>query len=241
MERARQSYFTGLVLLGEGAPGPLGDELLRRHFGAGVTGEALREELEIEAVARGEQFKSIHMGVHHGLGIALLQQGREQSDRGRRQEAMPLIDRAIGQFEEVLKLAPAYLLSHRKLAEAHRLKGDTPGAIDWLSKVVELWPDDLQARMELAEVLYASGRFREALRHLEAARRQNPEMEPRDLAHYHFSRGLIQLRALGERRAALYNFERALELNPDHPQKGAIRTAIEELRGSGVQPMLEGN
>jgi len=239
LARARQNYFTGLVLLGEGAPGAVGDELLRRHFGSGVTSEALRQELEIEAVARGEQFKLIHMGVHHGLGLALLMQGREQLDQGRRQNALPLIDRAIEQFEEVLKLVPAYLLSHRKLAEAHRLKGDTRGAIDWLSKAVDLWPDDLQARMELAELLYASGRFREALRHLEEARRLNQEMEPRDLAHYHFSRGLIQLRALGERSTALYNFEQALELNPDHPQAGAIRATIDELRADGVLPQPE--
>ena len=238
-ELARQNYFTGLVLLGEGVPGAVGDELLRRHFGAGVTREALRKELEIEAVVRGDQFKAIHMGVHHGLGIALLMQGREQIDRGRRQEALPLLDRAIEQFEEVLKLAPAYLLSHRKLAEAYRLKGDSPTAIDWLIKAVDLWPDDLQARMELAELLYASGRFRDALRHLEEARRQNPEMEPRDRAHYHFSRGLIQLRALGERGSALYNFEQALRLDPDHPQAGAIRAAIDELRADGVMPQPE--
>lgn len=236
LERARQSYFTGLVLLGEGAPGEVGDELLRRNFGSGITGDALRRELEIEAVARGEQFKLIHMGVHHGLGLALLMQGRELIDQGRRKDALPLIDRAIEQFEEVLKLVPAYLLSHRKLAEAYRLKGDTRSAIDWLSKAVDLWPADLQARMELAELLYASGRFREALHHLEEARRQNPEMEPRDLAHYYFSRGLIQLRALGERSLALYNFERALELDPDHPQADAIRSTIDELRADGVLP-----
>jgi tetratricopeptide (TPR) repeat protein len=239
LERARQSYFTGLVLLGEGAPGPVGDELLRRHFGPGVTQDALRKELEIEAVARGDQFKAIHMGVHHGLGLALLMQGREQIARGRRQDAMPLIDRAIGQFEEVLKLAPAYLLSHRKLAEAHRLKGDSPGAIGWLTKAVDLWPDDLQARMELADILYQSGRFHEALRHLQEARLQNPDMEPQVLADFHYNRGLIQARALGYRGTALYNFERALELYPDHPRAGSIHAMIEELRAAGVRPQPE--
>jgi tetratricopeptide (TPR) repeat protein len=95
--------------------------------------------------------------------------------------------------------------------------------------------------MELADLLYASGRFREALRHLEEVRLQKPDMETRDLAHLHYSRGLIQLRALGEREPALYNFERALELDPGHAMAGFMRSAVEELRKAGVQPAPDGS
>src|SRR5262249_52233188 len=60
--QARDAYTGGLVLLGEGPPGAAGDALLREKFGAGVTLEAIRHELEVEAVARGPQYKGIHLG-----------------------------------------------------------------------------------------------------------------------------------------------------------------------------------
>lgn len=235
-EAARQSYFTALVLLGEGPGGPVGAALLRRHFGAAVTPEALREELEIETIARGDQFKAIHLGAHHGMGIALLQEARQLIDRGQRQQAQPILERSIGEFREALKLAPAYLLSLRKIAEAYRLQGNNHTAVEWLEKGIELWPDALQIRLELSEMYFLNGDARRALFHLEAAIRQNPDIEPRDLAFVHFSRGLILLRSIGDRATALYNLEQALAINPAHPQSSAIQATILELRDAGVEP-----
>ena len=123
------------------------------------------------------------------------------------------------------------------MAEAHQLRGDTPEALEWLVKATDLWPDDLRVRLELAELLYVGGDPRRSLFPLEAAYRQNPDMEERDLAHVHFSRGLILLRSLGQRGEALYNFEQAIAVNPGHPQAAAIQGTILELRSEGVEPV----
>jgi tetratricopeptide (TPR) repeat protein len=236
-EKARQSYATGLVLLGEGPAGPEGDVLLGREFGPGVTRAALLKEIEVEAVARGPQFKGLHLGIHHGLGIAMVQQAQALLANGQRADAMPLLDRAIAELEEALRIAPSYLLSHRKIARALQLRGDTPAAVVRLAKAVDLWPEDLEARLDLAEMLYATGVFQEALRHLEAARHYNPGMEDDKLAQVHFNRGLIYLRGLNDDGRALYNMERAIALNPDHPQVLAIRGGIRELRARGARPV----
>ena len=83
---------------------------------------------------------------------------------------------------------------------------------------------------------FLNGDARRALFHLEAAIRQNPDIEPRDLAFVHFSRGLILLRSIGDRATALYNLEQALAINPAHPQSSAIQATVLELRDAGVEP-----
>ncbi|HEU4401271.1 MAG TPA: tetratricopeptide repeat protein [Candidatus Polarisedimenticolia bacterium] len=234
-EKALQSYMTGLLLLGEGPPGPEGEALLRR-LGPGVTGEALRKELEVESIARGPQFKGIHLGIHHGIGIALLMQAQTLLGRGRRAEALPLIDRAIVQFQEALKLAPAYLLSIRKLARAYILKGDSATGIEWLNKGVDLWPEDFPIRLEIAEALYDHGDYEPALRNLDEARLYDKGLDDLEKSDIHFYRGLIYQRGLNDPAKALYDFERTLALNPSHPQASEIKKTIAALRASGVQP-----
>jgi tetratricopeptide (TPR) repeat protein len=238
-KKAQQSYMTGLILLGEGPPGEAGDALLREQFGPRVTREAIARELEVESVARGPQFKGIHLGIHHGLGIAMVQQAQDLLDQGHRVEAMPILEAAIAQFDEALRIAPSYLLSHRKLARAYILKGDTPRGVEILRKAVDLWPEDAPARLELAEVLYASGEFRDALHQLDAARHYNAEMSREEEAQVTMNRGLIFMHGLEEPGKALYDFNRALELDPNHPQATAIRQAIQELTMRGTQPVTD--
>jgi tetratricopeptide (TPR) repeat protein len=204
-----------------------------------VTREAIARELEVESVARGPQFKGIHLGIHHGLGIAMVQQAQDLLDQGHRVEAMPILEAAIAQFDEALRIAPSYLLSHRKLARAYILKGDTPRGVEILRKAVDLWPEDAPARLELAEVLYASGEFRDALRQLDAARHYKAEMTREEEAQLTMNRGLIFMHGLDEPGKALYDFNRALELDPNHPQATAIRQAIQELTMRGTQPVTD--
>jgi tetratricopeptide (TPR) repeat protein len=229
-EKARDAFGVGLVLLGEGPSGAAGDAILKREFGAPIAGDALLRELEVESVAKGPQYKGIHLGIHHGLGIAMLQQAQDLLQTGRRDQAQPLLDRSIEQFHEALKIAPSYLMSHRKLARAYQLEGDTPQAVEWLGKAVDLWPEDLQTRLDFAEMLYGSGQYRDALTQLDAARHYNPSMEPRLLGQVYFYRGLIWMRGLEDPGRALYDMERAIALSPDHPQGAAIHSAIQELK-----------
>ena len=236
-DEALQAYLTGLLLLGEGPPGQRGEAQLQARFGPGVTRAALVQELEAEAIFRGPQFKGMHIGIHHGIGITLTQQAEALLGKGERQKALPLLDQAMAQFNEALKLAPAYLLSIRKMARVFALKGDQPAAIDWLRKGADLWPDDLQTRAELAEALFRSGEYREALRQIDQGRAMHESLDPKELAKIYFHRGLILHQGMNEPGRALYNFERALELDPGYAQAGEIRGTVMVLRSRGIQPL----
>ncbi|OLC55024.1 MAG: hypothetical protein AUH92_03035 [Acidobacteria bacterium 13_1_40CM_4_69_4] len=223
-EEALQQYLEGLLLLGEGPSGPRGDAELRNRFGPEATREALKKELETESIARGPQFKGIHE--------VLL-------DKGERQKALPLLDEAIAQFNEVLRLAPAYLLSIRKMALAYEMKGDQAASIEWLRKGIDLWPDDPQARTELAEALYGAGQYKEALKQLDETRASNKTMDAHLLSRLYVRRGLILLRGLNEPGRALYNFERALELDPGYARADEVRSTVMTLRSQGFQPLAD--
>jgi tetratricopeptide (TPR) repeat protein len=228
--QARSSFDVGLVLLGEGPSGPAGDAILKRQFGVAIAGDALLRELEMESVAKGPQYKGIHLGIHHGLGIAMLQEAQDLLQAGRRDQAQPLLDQSIVQLREALTIAPSYLMSHRKLARAYQLEGDTPQAVEWLAKAIDLWPEDPQTRLDLAEMLYGSSQYRDALTQLDAARHYNPSMEPRFLAQVYLDRGLIWMRGLEDPGKALYDMEKAIALSPDHPQAAAIESTIRDLK-----------
>jgi tetratricopeptide (TPR) repeat protein len=233
-EKALSYYRMGLAYLGEG--GPAGERLLRRQ-NPGLSLEALKEELETESVARGPQFKGMHIGIHHGIGIALVQQATALLDRGDRARALPLLDQAIAQFSESLRIAPAYLLSHRKMARAYALKGDAAAAVELLTRAADLWPEDLDVRFEIAELLHNRGDHRAAMRHLDEARLYNKSMGDRELARLRFYRGLIFFRGLEEPGKALYDLESALALDPGMPQAGEVRETILALRARGIQPI----
>jgi tetratricopeptide (TPR) repeat protein/4-amino-4-deoxy-L-arabinose transferase-like glycosyltransferase len=237
-DKALQSYTTGLILLGEGPQGREGEMLLSR-FGFGLTREALKREVDAEAVARGPQFKGIHLGIHHGLGIAWLQKAQALLEAGSRQEAMRMIDLAIAQLDESLKIAPAYLLSLRKIGLAYGLKGDNAQAIEWLSKATDLWPDDYRARLDLAEALFNGGEFKRALRELDEVRKVNKSLDRKELAEIYLNRGLVLERGTNEPERALASFEKVLELDPQHPQAAEVRKAIEELRARGYAPKVD--
>jgi tetratricopeptide (TPR) repeat protein len=238
-DAALQSYLRGLLLLGEGPPGPEGDLILREHFGPEATREAIGKELEVETVARGDQFKGMHIGIHHGLGIAMIQKASGMIERGDRAQGLRLIDQAIPQFQEALRLAPAYMLSIRKLAQAYALKGDPAQAEEWLRRGVEYWPEDLQGRLELAELLYNNRQFPEALRQIDEGLALNPGIEPRQKAVFHFHRGIILLRGIEDPARALNDLEMAIATDPSLPQATEVRTAIEGLRRRGIVPVAD--
>src|SRR5207247_1647278 len=160
-------------------------------------------------------------------------------EKGERQKAMPLLDEAITQFNEALRLAPAYLLSIRKLALAYELKGDHAAAIEWLRKGIDLWPDDLQVRADLAEALSNAGEYNDALKQLDEARNPNKTMDPHVLARLYHYGGLILLEGLHEPRRCLYNYEITLESDPTSPQADEILNTVLFLMARGLQPLVD--
>lgn len=235
-DTAIERYQLGLILLNEGPPGPEGDRFLAQ-LGPTVTREALARELEVESVARGAQFKGLHLGVHHGLGLARLQKAQSLLEQGgSRQSAMALLDQAIADFNEALKISPSYLLSMRKLAKATRLRGDNAGGIEILQRASDLWPEDVGTKLDLSEAWFNSGDYRAALRTLDEVRR-SPALSRVERAQIYVNRALIFSRGLNDQGRALYCFETALDIDPAYPEAEQVRQAILSLRASGLQPL----
>ncbi len=237
-DQALERFQLGLILLNEGPPGPEGDRFLAQ-LGPAVTRQALTRELEVESVARGPQFKGIHIGIHHGLGLARLQKAQSLLEHGgSRQSAMALLDQAIADFNEVLKISPSYLLSLRKLARATMLKGDNAGGVEILRKANDLWPDDLRTKLDLSEALFNGGDYRSALRTLDEIRR-SAGLSRLEQAQVYVNRALIYSRGLNQPGRALFCFETALDIEPAYPEAAQIRQAILGLRASGFQPLAD--
>jgi len=185
----------GLVLLGEGPPGAEGERLLqvwpRRHAGeagaraGGRVGRA------------GGRSSRIHVGIHHGLGSPGCS-GQELLDRGDRRAAMPLLDRAIAQFGEALRIVPSYELSLRKIARAYDLKGDHATALDY-EEGRATSAGRSHGALELAEALYNGGDFKASLAVLDQARRVSAHLSPRDLSHIYMGPGLVSTRPSASR------------------------------------------
>ena len=157
--------------------------------------------------------------------------------RGERTRAIPMIDRAIGQFDSVLKMAPSYLITIRKMAQAYALRGDHASATEWYRKGVDLWPDDLPTRLELAKALFDGGDPHASLREIDQALASEGSLDPKVAAQVYYNRGVLFLNGLSEPGRALFAFEKALALDPTLPQGGETRAMTIELRARGLQPL----
>lgn len=237
-DRALQNYEIGARLLGEEPSWmPRDEAFLARTFGEDVSREDLQRELQVEGLARGPQFKGIRIGIQHGIGIALLLKAERHMARGERTRAIPMIDQAIGQFDSVLKMAPSYLITIRKMAQAYALRGDHASATEWYRKGVDLWPDDLPTRLELAKALFDGGDPHASLREIDQALASEGSLDPKVAAQVYYNRGVLFLNGLSEPGRALFAFEKALALDPTLPQGGETRAMTIELRARGLQPL----
>ena len=142
-------------------------------------------------------------------------------------------------IDEYLAFAGARLRLNSWLAVAFDLKGDQPAAIEWLRKGADVWPDDLQTRVELAEALFRTGEYKDALRQLDEARAASGTIEPDELARLYFNRGLILFQGLNDPGRALYNLQKSLEINPAYSQAAVIRKTIMTLQTRGIQPISD--
>ena len=105
--------------------------------------------------------------------------------------------------------------------------GQTEEAESRLAEAVELRPDFLEARENLAGLLSSLGRFEEGWAHYREAIRQSPD-DPttRTLA----AQTLLQLGRSDEAREQL---QRALRIRPDDPAATALLSTLDETAGAG--------
>src|SRR3569832_1979984 len=89
-------------------------------------------------------------------------------------------------------------------------QGKTDDAIGYLEKMRSAYPERVEPRLKLAELLTLQGKTDEAISHLEAGLRLDPKS---DFAHTLLAVALVKK---GEIEGGLLHFDAALKLNPDN-------------------------
>ncbi|HEV8337337.1 MAG TPA: hypothetical protein VGR67_13045 [Candidatus Polarisedimenticolia bacterium] len=228
---AEREYRQGLQILG--------DEPLDAATAArlGVDPTRMRQEVESERMAQGVNFNTVRAGLHFGLGALWFDRGTEllPTDRGKGED---LIRRGISELETAAKAVP-YPPFLRKLAEAYASSGKEAEAEKTYRGALLLAPDDFGIHYDLAGFYYDRRRYPDALSEMQESKKAKKRLSSFELSDYHFGMGLIRLDGFADRERALYHFQRALAINPDHREAKRIRELIDHLTKGGFQPVPE--
>lgn len=140
--------------------------------------------------------------VTSGNYLILNNYGAALNDRGRPEEAIPALQRALA-------IEPGHAEAWYNLGRIHQVaRQDLEAAALYYRRAIQLKPGYLDAQINLGGVLNRLGRFREGLEVLEPARARAPER-----AELCFNLG-VSYAALGERERALREAEALGRLDP---------------------------
>ena len=151
----------------------------------------------------------LDVAVHHRMGYLLAGRGS--------------LTEAEAHFKTLLAIDSGDALAHNQLGNILAHRGEALEARAEYETALELDPDLADARFKLGTLLAASGDLESASRHLVEAARRLPDFAPAHLAL------ASTLEALGDRPGALAAYQRALELEPGHPD---AREALARLKGN---------
>jgi tetratricopeptide (TPR) repeat protein len=145
-------------------------------------------------------------GIHFRIGRVLLQ--RSKGD-GSSPEMPGGASEARQEFEAELALDPTNANAAYELAEMHRKAGELEPARKLFEQALSPYPTFEQALVGLGRTLVALGQPAEALPHLQAALKGNPE---NDVALYQAAQAYRALGKQAEQEKALAEFERVRSL-----------------------------
>ena len=140
-------------------------------------------------------------GAHSNLGLALLNLNR--------------FDEAEACFGRALGLNPRYRNAHQNMGEAMRRQGRYDEAVEHFHTVLEIDRDSVLAWAGLSDALFRARRYEEAVEAAREALSIGPDSSGASALYVLLGQALRQLQQLD---AAALNLQRAVELEPDHPQ-----------------------
>jgi Tfp pilus assembly protein PilF len=136
--------------------------------------------------------------AHYALGNAFLKKD--------------LIDEAISQYQEAIRLRPDLAEVHNTLGNALGMKGQTDAAINQFQEAIRLKPDLADAHKNLGIALGQKGQTDEAIRQYQEVIRLKP-----DDADVHNNLGNA-LGMKGQTDEAISQFQEAIRLKPDYAE-----------------------
>jgi serine/threonine-protein kinase len=142
-----------------------------------------------------------------------------------RQEAGPILKRALSAGRDAIRITPDDAATHNTLGNALQVQGHLDDAIAEYRAAIRLIPDSAQAHTNLGLVLQVQGHLHDAIAEHRAAIRLKP-----DLAEAHASLG-VALKDEGRLEDAIAEYRAAIRLKPDLAEPHANLGVALQLQG----------
>jgi len=137
------------------------------------------------------------------------------------------VDEALKAFQTAIRYEPRYVKAHHELGTAFYKKGMKTEAIEQYIRTLELDPNYKKAYRNLGIIYQEQGERTKAMEAYQALLKIDPlNVEAHlNLAGMHLGQAQLE----ESRRQALFHFQQALKLAPNHPQAAAIRQLVVSL------------
>jgi tetratricopeptide (TPR) repeat protein len=156
--------------------------------------------------------------LNYKAGVALVELCWDSGDLV---ELAPILDLLCRTTDDPGRLRQ-YLIQRSKVAS---LVGDMTGARNALARAVEIDPEDVQARRELADMLFDAQQYAKALNLMEGLLVDEDLLPPGVAVELHF-RVARAANELGDKDVAAKHVDIALALSPEHRAARLLRTDL---------------